>query len=234
MARVSNAEFDRHAADYRQQHRQNIALTGEEPSYFAEYKVRDFKALLAGAGLPTDGRFLDFGSGVGASVEPFQQHLPNASLVCADVSAESLALSKQSHGGSVEHVWMPEGRLPLGDNTFDGAFACCVFHHIPAEQHESALAEIRRVLKPGGLLMVYEHNPFNPLTVRAVRTCPFDENAVLLTARQLRSRALAAGLKFHKSDYRVFFPASLAGLRPLEDRLRWLPIGAQYFVALTA
>lgn len=231
---MSDAEFDRHAARYREQHRQNIALTGEEPAYFADYKMRDFRALLAGAGCPMDGQYLDFGSGVGASVGPFRAHLPQAQLVCADVSAESLAISRQAHGNAVDHVLMAEGQLPFSAGRFDGAFACCVFHHIPHAQHVRALNEVRRVLKPGGLLMVYEHNPFNPLTVHAVRNCPFDENAALLTARQLIRSGAEAGLTCHKAAYRVFFPALLAGLRPLENWLRWLPLGAQYFVAFRA
>ena len=229
---MNDAEFDRHAATYKQLHQTNIALTGEEPAYFADYKMRDFRALLEQTGLPLDGRYLDFGSGVGASVVPFREHVPRARLVCADVSAESLELGKQSRAGAEEYAWMPDGKLPLPDASVDGAFACCVFHHIPQEQHAEALKELRRVLKPGGLLMIYEHNPFNPLTVRAVRTCPFDENAVLITASALQQSCDSAGLRRYRRDYRVFFPAALAWLRPLEHTLRWLPLGAQYFVAM--
>ena len=229
---MNNAEFDRHAATYKKLHETNIALSGEEPAYFADYKMRDFRALIDQVGLPLDGRYLDFGSGVGASIEPFRKHIPQGQLVCADVSADSLALAKQTHGGAEQYTWMPEGKLPLADASVDGAFACCVFHHIPHELHQQSLTEIRRVLKPGGLLMIYEHNPYNPLTVRAVRTCPFDENAVLMTAAALKRSADSAGLGTYRRDYRVFFPAALAWLRPLENLLRWLPLGAQYFVAL--
>lgn len=231
---MSKAEFDRHAENYQTLHQNNISISGEEPAYFADYKMRDFKALLADAELPASGRYLDFGSGIGSSVVPFQKHLPEARLVCADVSNESLVRSKESHGDAVEYAWTPEDNLPFADAEFDGAFACCVFHHIPHEQHEQKLKELRRVLKPGGLLMVYEHNPFNPFTVHAVRTCPFDENAVLLTARKLRHTSNATGLKHYRTDYRVFFPATFATLRPLEEKLRWFPLGAQYFVAFQA
>ncbi len=232
--KMSDAEFDRHAENYQELHQRNISISGEEPAYFADYKMRDFKTLVSDAGLPLDGRYLDFGSGIGTSVSPFREHMPQARLVCADVSADSMAQSKQLHGHAVDHVWIPDDKLPFGPAEFDGAFACCVFHHIPHEQHRQVLNELRRVLKPGGLLMVYEHNPFNPLTVHSVRTCPFDENAVLLTAQKLKLACEAVGLKLYRRNYRVFFPAILARLRPLEDRLRWLPLGAQYFVALRA
>ncbi|TXH02680.1 MAG: class I SAM-dependent methyltransferase [Candidatus Moraniibacteriota bacterium] len=231
---MSNAEFDRHAASYKTLHKNNISISGEEPAYFSDYKMRDFKALLPDLDLPSNGRYLDFGSGIGSSIIPFQMHIPDARLVCADVSLESLRCSKESHGNSVDYALIIENKLPFDDAEFDGAFACCVFHHIPHEHHKKVLSELSRVLKPGGLLMVYEHNPFNPLTVHAVRTCPFDENAVLLTARKLIESSNTTGLKHYRTDYRVFFPATFANLRPLEEKLRWLPLGAQYFVAFLA
>lgn len=228
---MSDAEFDRHAANYRALHGDNVAITGEEPEYFANYKMRDFEALVKSLALPLNGRYLDFGSGIGSSVPHFAKYLPQARLVCTDISSESLAISKQQHGEAAEYAAMPGGVLPFKDGEFDGAFACCVFHHIPPEEHDAALKQLRRVIKPGGLLMIYEHNPFNPLTVRAVRNCPFDENAVLITAGKLGKAGTSAGFRQDKLNYRVFFPAALAGLRPLENWLRHVPLGAQYFLA---
>lgn len=228
---MSKAEFDQHAASYRQSHQQNIAISGEEPAYFADYKMRDFKALLCELGLPLAGRYLDFGSGIGNAIAPFREHLPDAQLVCADVSADSLTVSREVNGDAAQYTQLTGQRLPFDSAEFDGAFACCVFHHIPAQEHVQHIMELKRVLKKGGVLMVYEHNPFNPLTVRAVRNCPFDDNAVLITAAQLRRTFEKAGLHLHRQDYRVFFPSTLASWRPMEDRLRWLPLGAQYFIA---
>ena len=105
-----------------------------------------------------------------------------------------------------------------------------MFHHIDHAEHVAKLREIRRVLADGGWLFVFEHNPWNPLTRRAVRDCPFDENAHLMTAGTLRQRALEAGFSSAKVRYRIFFPAPLARLRPLEKLLTWLPLGAQYSV----
>src|SRR5262249_23820046 len=109
--------------------------------------------------------------------------------------------------------------------------ASCVFHHIPQLEHPRLLGEIRRVLARGGLLMIFEHNPLNPLTRRAVNTCAFDENAELIAAGAMRSRMHAAGFVAPKVRYRIFFPRSLRSLRPLEAKLTWLPLGAQYSIA---
>ncbi len=231
---MSEAEFDQHARHYRAVHQANIAITGETPEYFADYKMRDFARLVSEAGLPVDGSYLDFGSGIGASVTPFRAHMPQARLICADVSKESLAESQARHGDAAQYLWLEDGRLPVPSHSIDGAFACCVFHHIEPEQHAQTLAELRRVLRPGGLLMIYEHNPLNPLTVRAVNTCPLDENAILIRAPLLQGRCADAGFGRLRHSYRVFFPASLKALRPAEDLLRWLPLGAQYFVAASA
>lgn len=233
---MSSAEFDEHAQSYDDLHRRNIALTGEEPAYFADYKMRDFRHLVDRAGLPADGQYLDFGCGIGAAAAPFRAHLPDARLTGADVSASSLELARQSAGDASAYALIDDadGRLPFDDGSFDGAFACCVFHHIAHERHVAVLCDIKRVLRPGGLLMVYEHNPLNPLTVRAVRTCPFDENARLIGAGRMAARVREAGFSATERDFRVFFPSSLAALRPAEDRLRWLPLGAQYFVAARA
>src|SRR4051812_41527839 len=37
---MEEAEFDRFADEYETQHRKNIAVTGESPDFFAEYKIR--------------------------------------------------------------------------------------------------------------------------------------------------------------------------------------------------
>jgi SAM-dependent methyltransferase len=227
---MSDAEFDRFAGRYKEMHAANIALTGEAPDYFAAYKMTDFAAELRRLGAPAHGRYLDFGSGIGASVRPFLDRWPHGRLVCADVSEASLAESRAVHGGGVDYELIRDGTLRLPDHSVDGAFACCVFHHIPPAEHAAALCELHRVLKPGAPLMVYEHNPLNPLTVRAVNTCPLDENAILIRAGEMRRRCEAAGFQQPRIAYRVFFPAALRVLRGWESRLTAVPLGAQYAI----
>jgi ubiquinone/menaquinone biosynthesis C-methylase UbiE len=81
--------------------------------------------------------------------------------------------------------------IPFPAGHFDLAFLACVLHHIPHSEHVEILQEVRRVLRPGGALVIFEHNPYNPLTVRAVKSCPFDENAVLLRPGRLRAKCVA-------------------------------------------
>jgi hypothetical protein len=105
-----------------------------------------------------------------------------------------------------------------------------MFHHISHSEHEHWLAELKRVTRKNGMLIVFEHNPMNPVTMSAVRDCPFYENAVLISARALKQQVRKAGWTSAESVYRMFFPKILTFARPLEKFMRKLPLGAQYFI----
>ncbi len=225
-----SAEFDDHAVDYQRHHARNIAITGEEPEFFAEYKVADTHAETEAAGVHCDS-ILDFGAGIGGSIPYFRTHFPHAALTCADVSARSLEMAAARFPGRERMAIIGDGAgLALPDDSFDLCFSACVFHHIAHERHDFWLRELRRVTRPGGLLILFEHNPLNPLTVRAVNTCPFDVNAHLIGARALARAVGAAGWAMPRARYRIFFPGPLAKLRPAERFLTWCPLGAQYYI----
>jgi len=228
---MKQSEFDKFAHEYAELHRANIAASGEGPEYFAEYKIRDLRDLLAtpGHGGPP-ARILDFGAGIGASVAHIKSYFPATQLTCVDVSVASLRIAARRFPGMAEFVAFDGDRLPFADGSFDCVFSACVFHHIEPAEHVGLLSELRRVLRPGGLIMIFEHNPLNPLTVQAVRTCPFDENAILMRAATFRERFIEAGFTGASARYRLFFPRALRLLRPLEQWMKWLPLGAQYYV----
>jgi ubiquinone/menaquinone biosynthesis C-methylase UbiE len=223
------AEFDQFADEYDAQHRSNIAITGEDPSYFAAYKVRLFAKTLRARSI-TASRIVDFGSGIGNSIPYFHQYLPATELTGADVSQRSLDLSESRFPVGARLLRIEGDRIPTEDDSFDAAFSACVFHHIPHDQHVGWLAELRRVVRAGGMLTIFEHNPMNPLTVRAVNTCPFDENARLIRAGVFAARYRSAGWRDLTIRYHIFFPRALASLRGLEPHMAWIPFGGQYSI----
>jgi ubiquinone/menaquinone biosynthesis C-methylase UbiE len=224
------AEFDHFADEYEQQHAGSIRLSGEARDFFAQYKIIDVAQACIGR---QPRRILDFGAGIGSSIPHFKHLFPDAALTCLDVSERSLKIARNRHGDVAEYRTFDGNVIPYPAGHFDLAFASCVFHHIPADRHVWLLKELRRVVVDDAPVFVFEHNPLNPLTRYAVNACPFDRNAVLLTARTLRARARAAGFAHVKIAYRLFFPGFLRALRPLERGLTRIPFGAQYYICAT-
>lgn len=222
-----DAEFDAFVSDYEDQHRASILLSGEEPQYFADYKIQVLKDLTMDWAMKAP-NILDFGSGLGGSLPAFRTYFPQCQVTCCDVSQESLKASRRKYGGDEQYILIENGIIPVIDKSFDIVFSACVFHHIPHDEHLAWINELRRIVKPGGALVIFEHNPWNPLTRYAVRKCPFDVNAHLINSRQLRRVISISGWDEVQIDYHVFFPSVLAPLRRLDSRLRWLAIGAQY------
>ena len=228
---MEKAEFDKFADEYRQLHRNNICASGEEPEFFHEYKIKDTAALAVAYALQRGPRILDFGAGVGNSIPYFLRHFQGCDLTCADVSLKSLVIAEKRFPHEARYVALYGHQMPFSANYFDLVFSACVFHHIDHLEHVGILRECLRVLRPGGLAVVFEHNPYNPLTVHAVKTCPFDENAVLIPSSQIMLNMKRAGFRSLVRRYRIFFPGPLRGLRRLERYLAWSPLGAQYYVA---
>lgn len=229
---MEEKEFDKFAQEYRNLHAQNIRYSGESPDYFAEYKIKDiFQAITCTSTLGMqEPKILDFGGGIGTSVPYFRKYFPNSDLTCLDVSQKSLELAKERFTGMATFTHFDGVTIPFADNSFDIVLAACVFHHIDHGNHLSLLYEIKRVLKTGGMVFIFEHNPLNPLTVHAVNTCPFDENACLISGKKMQQNFRRSELSCVKIRYRLFFPKLLASLRWLEKYLTWLPLGAQYYV----
>ena len=227
------SEFDKFAESYRDMHTKSIAASGEDPDYFADYKIRDVAGTLAAAGIGDGLKILDFGCGIGGSIPFFRKYLPKAELTGIDVSQKSLEVAEERFPGAAAYIAFDGKSIPFADDSFDVVCTACVFHHIPEDQHVPLLREIRRVLKPTGLFFIFEHNPRNPLTLQAVNNCPFDENAVLIDATTLLKRLASAGFGKMKPVYRIFFPRLLSAMRVLEPYLTWVPFGAQYYIQAT-
>jgi hypothetical protein len=104
-------------------------------------------------------------------------------------------------------------------------------HHVLPADRPGLAAELARVAAPGGLVVLFEHNPWNPLTRLAVSRCAFDDDAVLLGRGETRSLLAAAGLDPVEARYILFFPWSGELLRSIERRLGRLPLGAQHYSA---
>jgi SAM-dependent methyltransferase len=226
---VDTAEFDRFADEYLSMHAKNLQITGESPDYFARYKIDQVRRVWSARGAPDPKTILDFGAGIGGSLGHFRSAFPDAEIIASDVSRRSLEIAEHRHPG-VARFELYSGSGPMApDGSVDLAFSACVFHHVDASEHAALFKALKRTLAPDGALIVFEHNPLNPVTRHIVATCPFDENAVLIPAGVLKRRLRDAGFRRVDIGYIGFFPAALARLRGLEPLMTGLPIGAQYY-----
>lgn len=221
------AEFDAVAQDYRAQHAHSTGVSVEALDYFASYKIDYVRQLWRERGR-SPAAIMDFGAGIGNALAPMHEAFPDAEIIALDVSRASLDLVDAQAIPNVRTVAYDGLHIPLPDASLDCVFTACVFHHIPAEHHIALLKELRRVLRPDGMLVLFEHNPLNPMTRLAVARCEFDRDAVLIGAGEMRRRLMAGGFARTGRKFCLFFPPALALLRPLERFLGWLPLGAQY------
>ena len=217
------SEFDQYAQSYRTLHDASVRFSGESGEYFADYKL----AYLAGRWSPQPGdRILDYGCGIGMLTGRLAAQFPGCEVVGYDPSRESLVQANSR----VAHLPNVQLTGELGSVQGDCAWVVCanVLHHVLPQERSAVVADMVKCLRPGGSLVIFEHNPLNPLTRRAVAACPFDEGVVLLPRSETISLMMSAGVRGARARYIVFFPSVLRALRSLEPHLAWLPLGAQY------
>lgn len=123
-------------------------------------------AMLALAGDVTGRRVLDAGCGSGALSAALRDR--GAVVTGIDASAGMLALARRRLGDDVAlHVLDLNNRLPFADGAFDDVVASLVLHYL--EDWGPPLAELRRVLRPGGRLMASVDHPFVAYTIQDPR-----------------------------------------------------------------
>jgi 2-polyprenyl-3-methyl-5-hydroxy-6-metoxy-1,4-benzoquinol methylase len=217
------AAFDSFAANYQDLVNENVRITGESSDYFAAYKARYIarKVVCSQAS-----RILDYGCGVGPLAGHLMRMVRGSRVDGFDVSKESIErVSEDLHRQGTFTTSLET----LGPE-YDVIVLSNVLHHVQPTDREGLVRQAGSRLAPGGKLVVFEHNPINPLTRWAVSQCVFDEDAILLPNGEARGYFQEGELRLVRLDYIVFFPRWLKWFRPFEPFLQWCPLGAQYAV----
>ncbi|MEY9949758.1 class I SAM-dependent methyltransferase [Kitasatospora sp. GAS1066B] len=160
--------------------------TGTEANLINGYYARP--AILDLAGDVTGRRVLDVGCGSGPLFASLRDR--GAIVTGFDSSARMLELASKRLGPDAAlHLADLGDPLPLPDGAFDDVVASLVLHYL--EDWTAPLAELRRVLKPGGRLIVSVNHPsafkiINPAedyfaTVQWSYDCDFAGQKVVLT-----------------------------------------------------
>lgn len=222
-------DFERFRHDYRDRVNEALAFSGTEQEFYlrtkAEWLSRVAEERLDGTAALS---VLDVGCGVGLidGMLPARFGRP----VGVDVALGVLAQAKRNVPAA-RFVGYDGALLPFREGTFDLVFAVCVLHHVPPDDWSRFVSELARVTRPGGLVVIFEHNPRNPVTRIVVNRCEFDRHAILVGAGRVRRLMGAAGLRECEPRHILFFPWAGALWGALERVLGWLPLGAQYYVA---
>ena len=154
------------------------------PAHIAAHYLRK-RTRLIGA-LLRGGIGLDVGCGTGALLEALR---PSGTVFGADNSPGMLAVLRRNGRG--EAVASSVEMLPFADATFDVVFCVAALHHIAeAEAVRRTIREMVRVARPGGALVIWDHNPRNPYWPRLMRRAPQDTGAERLIPAEEIVRSL--------------------------------------------
>jgi SAM-dependent methyltransferase len=221
--------YDRHRDRYAADLDAAVRFSGKDHSFFTRRKAEELLRLAERHVGPAAGlSALDVGSGIGLTDAYLTGRF--ASLTGVDVAQGVLERAAERNPDAEYSVYDGK-RLPFADASFDVTFTVCVVQVLPPERRAAFIAELQRVTAARGIVVVFEHNPYNPLTRLAVRRFSLGHDARMLPARKVANLFREAGCEVLESAHILVVPSDSGPAQRLERSLQRLPVGAQYAVA---
>jgi SAM-dependent methyltransferase len=187
MTGVSSSHFDDIASHY------DASLPPHVAEHYLQKRI-DFVL----AHCPR-GRALDVGCGTGT----LAARLAGVGYDVAGIDpSEGMLGVLRTRAPGVEAVQAPGTAIPFPDDSFDLVLSVAVMHHIAdrGDVH-GTLAEMTRVCRPGGRILVWDHNPRNPYWRSLMARVPQDTGEERLIPEDELLRGLAdAGARTLSSD----------------------------------
>jgi SAM-dependent methyltransferase len=186
-----------------------LALLGRRRQVYA--------ALAALSGAAPGDRVLDVGSGTGALTTALAARVgPEGQVTGVDPSEPMVAFARRSAPPHIRYAVHPAESLPFADGVFDAVASALVLHHVDADRRGEALAEMARVLRPGGRLLLVDFRPPDNRLGRALVGALTGPDMAHNDVAGLSGLIRAAGLTSVQEGRRsVVFAYVLAG-KPLE------------------
>jgi SAM-dependent methyltransferase len=189
------------------------------PRHVAEHYI-DKRTGLIKSLLPLGGLVLDVGCGTGQLGAAIASD--GYDVFGVDLSASMV--SKARARGLAGTFAAVTTALPFADGSFDLALTVATLHHLETPERVAVTAsEMGRVVKRGGFVVLWDHNPANPYWPILMKRVPQDSgDERLVPLAELLRDIDAAGLQpyrvFRSGFMPDFMPASLAGLWRLVER----------------
>lgn len=188
----------------------------------------EYQAMLHAVGLAPGAEVLDAGCGGGSFLADIAERVgPTGRIHALDLDPDNVAVVARRAAGLPCPVTAVVGdvtRLPWPDHRFDAVWCANTLQYVDDDAYPRALAELHRVVRPGGLLALKEYD------VTALLLHPADPSLVgqlLQTehpgARRMRRLARAFGFRtrlqalgLHAVEQRTWLVERHAPLRPVE------------------
>lgn len=227
---MEQVDFNAYRGSYRDLVQDSLALPGTNASAFTRVKA-DHLVELAGEHLgdPQQVHALDVGCGLGETDRFLKDRLGAVDGV--DIAEDLIGEAMRANPWARYRAYALGEPIPHEDGAFDLTFTICVLHHVPPQERGQFMREMARVTRPGGMVVIFEHNPLNPLTRRTVNRCEFDRDAELLRMREAKRLLTDQRLVPLSSPYIIFLTSTGPRTRRFERLVRRVPAGAQYFAA---
>lgn len=162
-------------------------------------------------------RLIEAGCGAAQLARELLGRFPTAEVFGIEVDERQLAKNRLNPAERLHFESAGAQAIPFGDASFDGALMLKSLHHVPMPLMDQALAELARVLRPGGWLYVSE-----PVYAGALNELirPFnDEGVVRAAAQAALDRALASGNWQAAAEQRFETPVRFASFDEFEQRM---------------
>jgi SAM-dependent methyltransferase len=168
------------------------------------------------------GRGLDVGCGTGTLAGRLAAS--GLDMTGLDPSQGMLDVLEETHPG-VRGVRGSGTQLPFEDRSFDLAITVAALHHVAdPEDVRKTLVEMVRVLRPGGRIVIWDHNPRNPYWKHLMARVPQDDGSErLVPEEEIVGGLEEGGAEILGADQLGlvpdFVPPSLLGLARAAERV---------------
>jgi SAM-dependent methyltransferase len=210
---MSEENFDRIAAEYDE----------SLPAHVVEHYLAKRVAFVSAAcSRPEYSRVLDVGCGTGVLAGRLAGR--GYEVTGLDPSEGMLEVLRSEHS-DVTAIRGSGDELPFEDASFDVVVTVAALHHIAdADAVRATLAEMARVTRPGGRIVVWDHNPRNPYWKRLMARVPQDDGSErLIPEAEVLAGLQAGGARTIRSAQLGlvpdFVPPSLLGTAQGVERL---------------
>ncbi len=219
--------FDDYVDSYDNILSKDLKFFSKNTNYFAKYKIN---ILFSELNIKNPIKVLEPGCGTGRNLFFLKKYFPNAEIVGTDISKKSVEYVKKN----LKNIkCYSEDDIDVELTDFDLIFVAGVYHHLDSSSWNKFTELCMQRLKNNGNLVIFEHNPFNPITRLIVSRCPFDNGVKLIKMKTLINHFEENNLTLQERGYCLIFPYFMRFLQKFEFLFKYVPLGGQYYIHLT-